>query len=320
LRTDVPLPNSQSTNAQFTAFSYTGQRGLEASGLMDYKARFYDPVLGRFIQPDTIIPGVGNSQAYNRYAYVLNSPVNFNDPTGHRQECDSNDRNCDGKDDDSRFFLTKHPGVDKYQGSDHCKNNPDCESPSKSKFVGAFYVGDNVPRNLTEHEAEVYTAGASNGVEAAGDFVGAVDDFTNIAKTMRTKTSNIFVYAIGNQYANGSVNLTGVTIYNQSDYRIFLYHVEIRSKKDFLYGMASQTCTLDQCYSPNPPVIKAGGPNSGYFATIDAGQSKTVFLTPSGAPLNPNNQFGSESLTADATLYFIYQPYPSYKAFNIPIK
>ncbi len=75
LRTDVPLPNAQSTNAQFTAFGYTGQRGLDASGLMDYKARFYDPALGRFVQPDTIIPGAGNPQAYNRYTYVLNSPI-----------------------------------------------------------------------------------------------------------------------------------------------------------------------------------------------------------------------------------------------------
>jgi RHS repeat-associated protein len=83
LRTDVPLPNSQSTNAQFTAFGYTGQRGLEASGLMDYKARFYDPSLNRFLQPDSIVPGAGNPQAWNRYTYALNSPIVFRDPSGH---------------------------------------------------------------------------------------------------------------------------------------------------------------------------------------------------------------------------------------------
>ena len=52
-------------------------------GLMDYNARFYSPTLGRFIQPDTIIPDLTNSQAWNRYVYVRNSPIRYSDPTGH---------------------------------------------------------------------------------------------------------------------------------------------------------------------------------------------------------------------------------------------
>ena len=65
---------------------FTGQTRL-AEGyvgtLYDYVSRAYDPVLGRFISADTIVPGAGNPQAFNRYAYVLNSPLNFTDPTGH---------------------------------------------------------------------------------------------------------------------------------------------------------------------------------------------------------------------------------------------
>jgi len=52
-------------------------------GLMDYKARFYSPVLNRFIQPDSIIPETYNPQTWNRYSYVNNRPINFNDPSGH---------------------------------------------------------------------------------------------------------------------------------------------------------------------------------------------------------------------------------------------
>ena len=52
-------------------------------GLMDFNARFYSPTLGRFIQPDTIIPNLINSQAWNRYTYVLNSPIMYVDPSGH---------------------------------------------------------------------------------------------------------------------------------------------------------------------------------------------------------------------------------------------
>jgi len=45
--------------------------------------RYYDPLIGHFTQPDTIIPNPTNPQDFNRYSYVRNNPVNFNDPTGH---------------------------------------------------------------------------------------------------------------------------------------------------------------------------------------------------------------------------------------------
>ncbi len=70
-----------------TDFGYTGQRALDAQnnayslGLMDYKARFYDPYLNRFTQADTITPG--GPQGLNRYSYTSNNPTNRIDPTGH---------------------------------------------------------------------------------------------------------------------------------------------------------------------------------------------------------------------------------------------
>ncbi len=63
---------------------------------MDYKARFYSSYINRFLQPDSIIPGAGNPQAFNRYSYVGNRPVNFNDPSGHMPIAGCGD---DGKDD-----------------------------------------------------------------------------------------------------------------------------------------------------------------------------------------------------------------------------
>jgi len=52
-----------------------------------YGARTYDPALGRFIQPDTIVPNPANPQSLNRYAYVLNNPLRYTDPTGHSNQC-----------------------------------------------------------------------------------------------------------------------------------------------------------------------------------------------------------------------------------------
>ena len=62
---------------------FTGQRWEASLGLYDYRARFYDPTLGRFLQPDPIVPEPGNPQALNRYAYVYNNPLRYTDPSGH---------------------------------------------------------------------------------------------------------------------------------------------------------------------------------------------------------------------------------------------
>jgi RHS repeat-associated protein len=79
-----------------TDFGYTGQRDIAGMGLMDYKARFYNDGLGRFIQPDTIVLNPADPQSRNRYSYVQNGPIVFTDPTGHWEDegCGSG-RICD---------------------------------------------------------------------------------------------------------------------------------------------------------------------------------------------------------------------------------
>ena len=44
--------------------------------------RLYDPVLHRFLQPDNYVQDPYNTQNYNRYAYVLNNPLKYTDPSG----------------------------------------------------------------------------------------------------------------------------------------------------------------------------------------------------------------------------------------------
>jgi hypothetical protein len=51
-----------------------------------YNARWYDPYLNRWIQPDSIILDPNNTQSYDRYAYVKNNPIRNSDPTGHFSE------------------------------------------------------------------------------------------------------------------------------------------------------------------------------------------------------------------------------------------
>ncbi|MBI4830174.1 MAG: RHS repeat-associated core domain-containing protein [Candidatus Lindowbacteria bacterium] len=59
-------------------FTYTGREYHSRSGLYYYRARFYDPRIGRFITPDPI----GQIGGVNLYAYVGNNPVNYVDPLG----------------------------------------------------------------------------------------------------------------------------------------------------------------------------------------------------------------------------------------------
>jgi len=67
-----------------TKYTYTGQYSNTAEfGLMYYGARWYDSSLGRFAQADTLVPGAGNPQAYDRYAYGYNNPLRYIDPSGH---------------------------------------------------------------------------------------------------------------------------------------------------------------------------------------------------------------------------------------------
>jgi RHS repeat-associated protein len=71
-----------STGTLPTDKKFTGQR-LDNTGLYYYGARYYDPVIGRFISPDTIVPDPYIPQSLNRYSYCLNNPLKFVDPSGH---------------------------------------------------------------------------------------------------------------------------------------------------------------------------------------------------------------------------------------------
>jgi RHS repeat-associated protein len=50
-------------------------------------ARQYAPLFGRFLSIDPVRGDVDNPQTWNRYAYVLNNPVNLNDPSGAATNC-----------------------------------------------------------------------------------------------------------------------------------------------------------------------------------------------------------------------------------------
>jgi RHS repeat-associated protein len=61
-----------------TRYTYTGRERDPDTGLLYYRARFYDPQLGRFISEDPI----GLVGGINLFAYVFNNPATYTDPSG----------------------------------------------------------------------------------------------------------------------------------------------------------------------------------------------------------------------------------------------
>lgn len=63
-------------------FGFSGRELDAATGLYYFRARYYDPTLGRFLSTDPLAPVADEPLSFNPYIYVLNNPGRFSDPTG----------------------------------------------------------------------------------------------------------------------------------------------------------------------------------------------------------------------------------------------
>jgi RHS repeat-associated protein len=71
-------PYGNSPGGSATRYGFTGRERDDATGLIYFRARWYDPQQGRFITEDP----AGYGGGANVYAYANGNPVNFTDPTG----------------------------------------------------------------------------------------------------------------------------------------------------------------------------------------------------------------------------------------------
>ena len=71
------------TGTAVTNYRYTGKEIDPETNLYYYGARYYDPMMGRFITADSIVSDIYDPQDLNRYAYCRNNPMIYVDPDGH---------------------------------------------------------------------------------------------------------------------------------------------------------------------------------------------------------------------------------------------
>jgi RHS repeat-associated protein len=90
-----------SAGSSFTRYTYTGREFDTDTGLYYYRARWYDPQIGRFLSEDPIGFQGGD---INLYGYVNNDPTKFRDPTGLRIEEGDNSYYFPWKD----YYQSRH--------------------------------------------------------------------------------------------------------------------------------------------------------------------------------------------------------------------
>ncbi len=71
-------PSAEAGNA----IGFTGKPFDPTTGLSYMGARYYNPMLGRFMGVDPAPGNVGDLHSFNRYAYANNNPYKFVDPDG----------------------------------------------------------------------------------------------------------------------------------------------------------------------------------------------------------------------------------------------
>ncbi|OPX99830.1 MAG: tRNA(Glu)-specific nuclease WapA precursor [Syntrophorhabdus sp. PtaB.Bin027] len=70
---------SQSGSPEDTRYDYTGQERDRETGLIYFRARYYDPGIGRWMSVD---PNSLKYQSFSPYSYCYNNPQNHVDPQG----------------------------------------------------------------------------------------------------------------------------------------------------------------------------------------------------------------------------------------------
>jgi hypothetical protein len=122
------------------------------------------PYINHFLSADTVVPGYSNPQNLNRYGYVLNNPLRYTDPTGHRCVEAGFEGSCSSVEDKT----TKKWKADLEAARNRNKKKHD--SPTPTAIIATLLDDAAAATNL------VYAAvGDAIGLACAPCYLGVVD-------------------------------------------------------------------------------------------------------------------------------------------------
>ena len=204
--------------ANINPFRYRGYYYDVETGWYYLNARYYDPNVGRFLSPDTILGANGGLQGYNLFAYCNNNPVMFADPSGM----------C--------YYLTEY-----YPGYYNIEDIP-CWNP-----LPDYIVNPDDPSKLILCEHAKNLAGFIKGWETFNEtFVPAIESGENEAigygYTIKAGANDELI-----KRATGTYRPSSITV-EQADYLFWLsmaYGVNPKLKR----GAASVGCVLPPRYT-----------------------------------------------------------------------
>lgn len=113
----IPLETTEQLNNRIR---YTGQQYDDVTGQYYLRARYYNPVAGRFMQED-----VYQGDGLNLYAYCGNNPVVYDDPSGYkRKACPPQGKISESVDESGTPSTTDRIRNVAQQSFDYAVNNP----------------------------------------------------------------------------------------------------------------------------------------------------------------------------------------------------
>ncbi|MGH8335774.1 MAG: RHS repeat-associated core domain-containing protein, partial [Gammaproteobacteria bacterium] len=200
-------------------FAYTGQMMIPEAQLYHYKARVYDPGLGRFLQTDP----VGYASDLNAYAYAGEDPIDGRDPSGLEYpqtpilNCEHSKGPCPsgpGTTASGTFSTTLDvmgPGapplsplilVNNVLGSG--LGNVILREPTGGQAQGP---GNNPPQN----QQGCNTTNTNSSVQDRGNFFSHMSELTNVAQALNVPVD----YIVGlSSYESGWLDAHNVGLHN----------------------------------------------------------------------------------------------------------
>jgi len=275
-----------------TKFTYTGQYSNVADfGLMYYGARWYDSALSRFAQADTIIPQPGDSQAWDRYAYALNNPIKYIDPTGHSSSSAIHDSDGDAQCNDPDHCVdargmsilsksSKNVSVSRVRIGARAAFQPSRTGP---------YSGEPIDNTCDNCSSEPKLSGMAAGIAAGPDvlnFAGA----TALNILSNSGPDAIFIYSYQAEYSNGNVAVDTLEVVNTTKLDVSVINTTFNvSGSPFCNGTCINPGTGSYRVVPGPSIRPNDG---GYYGlgTVEGDSRGYISLTPGGGN-RPSNLF-----------------------------